>query len=289
MDRSQFDALTRLVSRTTSRRGALAALLSVSVLGNDAVGLLAKRKKRRGRVNAQAADRCYPGKNCNPGPGRITSRCDFSSSTLFRNLDVRGAALSKSNFTEADLRGADFRGADLSGSCFVGADLTGARLGASVNLHRTIFCNTTMPDGSINVSDCDRGTACCPTCLPATCETLGLECGAWPDGCGGGLECGRCPLGDTPACDAGTCVRCEALCTCGECLTFATGDTECIVADFGECGDPCASNADCTNPDLPACVVSLTDRVTNETTTVADLCGPPVTVGICSALEACGP
>src|SRR5262245_42385744 len=136
MDRGQFDALARLVSRSTSRRGALAALLSAGILGRKAVGSLARRKKRGGRVNAQAADGCYPGKNCNPGPGRITSRCDFSSSTNLRNLNARGAILSKSNFTLADLRGADFRGADLSGSCFVGADLTGARLGASVNLSR---------------------------------------------------------------------------------------------------------------------------------------------------------
>lgn len=171
----------------------------------------------------------------------------------------------------------------------VGADLTGATLGASVNLRRAVFCDTTMPDGSIGDSGSGRGTACCPTCRPATCGSLGLECGAWPDGCGCALECGRCQDGDAPACDAGTCARCDALCTCGDCLTRATGDTERIAADFGECGDLCASNADCTNPELPACVVALTDRVTNQTTTVADLCGPPVTVGICSTLEACGP
>ena len=287
MDRRQFDALARLVSRTTSRRGALAALLGAGVFGHDAAGPLAKRKRRGGRVNAQAASRCYPSRNCTPGPGRIASRCDFSSANL-RNLNAGGSNLSKSNFTDADLRGAFFGGANLSGACFVGADLTGATLGASVNLRRAIFCNTIMPNGSINVSDCDRGTECCPTCLPATCASLGVECGSWPDGCGGGIECGRCPFGDTPACDAGTCVRCDALCDCGSCLTFATGDAECIVADVGECGDPCESNADCTDPDLPACVVAVTDRVTNSTTTVASLCGPPVTVGICSTLEACG-
>jgi hypothetical protein len=288
MDRSQFDELARLVSRTTSRRGALAALLGAGVFGHEAVGSLAKRRKRAGRVKAQAASQCYPGTNCNPGPGRITTRCDFSSRDL-RNLNAGGANLSKSNFTDANLRGAFFGGASLSGACLVGADFTGATLGASVNLSRAIFCDTIMPNGSINNSGCNRGTECCSTCRPATCESLGLECGAWPDGCGGSLACGVCPDGDTPACDAGTCVRCDALCTCGDCLTFASGDTECVVADFGECEDPCKSNADCTNPALPACVVSITERITNETTTLTDLCGPPITVGACTALEACGP
>jgi hypothetical protein len=287
MDRSQFDALARLVSRTTSRRGALAALLSVGMLGHDAAGLLAKRRKRARKIKAQAGHRCYPSTNCSPGPGRDASNCAFAGSTNLRNLDARGSNLSKSNFTEADLRGADFRGANLSGACLVGADLTDARLGASVNLHNAVFCNTTMPDGTVDNSGCNRGTACCPICHPATCESLGLECGAWPDGCGGEIQCGQCPLGDTPVCDAGTCVRCDALCDCGACMTFATGDSTCDAGSFGECGDPCASNADCTNPELPACVVSLTERITNATTTIAFLCGPPVTVGACAALAPC--
>jgi hypothetical protein len=294
MDNRRFDALVRVVSRTATRRGALAALLGMAIAGRDAVELRARRKQRArrkhraGNVNTEAVSRCYPSKSCVPGPGRIASRCDFSSADL-RNLNAGGANLSNSNFTDADLRGAYFGGANLSGACFVGADLTGATLGASVNLRRAVFCDTIMPDGSTDDSGCDRGTTCCPTCRPATCESLGLECGAWPDGCGGALECGVCPPGATPACDDGMCVSCDALCSCGDCLTFATGDTECIIADFGECTEPCASNADCTNPNLPACVVSITDRVTNETTTVADLCGPPVTVGICSAPDACGP
>jgi hypothetical protein len=106
-------------------------------------------------------DRCFPGKNCNPGAGRNTSRCDFANTTLFRNKDVQGSNLSNSNFFAADVTGADFRGAKLSGSCFVSADLTGARLGASVNLHRTVFCNTTMPDGTLDNSGCEGATPCC--------------------------------------------------------------------------------------------------------------------------------
>jgi uncharacterized protein YjbI with pentapeptide repeats len=52
----------------------------------------------------------------------------------------RGAMLNVAN-----LRGADLHQADLSE-----ADLTGAKLLYAV------FCNTTMPDGSINNSNCKR-------------------------------------------------------------------------------------------------------------------------------------
>jgi hypothetical protein len=303
MDRSHFDALARLVSRTTSRRGALAALVSASIFGHQADPLLAKRKRKgsahakvkanakaNARINARTqAAACYAGTRCTPGKGRNASGCDFANSTVFFvNKDARGANVSNSNFTEADLRGADFRGANLSGACFVGADLRGARLGASVNLGGAIFCDTTMPDGSVDDSGCGQGTSCCPTCRPATCQSLGVQCGSWPDGCGGALQCGRCPLGATPACaEDGTCARCDAVCECGACVTFADGDTLCDAGEFGECGDPCESNADCTNPNLPACVVSITEPVTNETTTIASLCGPPVTVGACAALAPC--
>ena len=45
-------------------------------------------------------------------------------------------------------------------------------------------------------------------CRPATCKSLGYECGTWPDGCGGVIECGVCPEGI--ACVEGTCEVGEA-------------------------------------------------------------------------------
>jgi hypothetical protein len=42
-------------------------------------------------------------------------------------------------------------------------------------------------------------------CVPATCESLGRECGQLSDGCGGTLECGGC--GNTELCDSGLCVE----------------------------------------------------------------------------------
>ena len=171
MDRVQFDILARLVSTQQSRRGALAVVLGAALLGHMPTPLPAKgHHEGKGKVYDQAkakatATSCYPGARCTPGKGKNTSGCDFSNSTLFRNTDVRGANLSNSTFRGADLAGADFRGANVSGSCFVGANLRDAKLGTSVNLGGTVFCRTTMPDGSINDRDCGKTTDCCPHLL----------------------------------------------------------------------------------------------------------------------------
>lgn len=208
MDRGRFDALARLVSSRPSRRAVLAALLGAALPRQGPDAAMA-RKKRRAR--AEAAGVCYPGARCTPGKGRNTSGCDFSRTTVFRNLDARGANLSRASFAGADLEGVDLRGANVSGSCFVEASLRHARLGASVNMRNAIFCGTVMPDGSINDRDCGRGTACCPI---------------FPDSGGGGGGGGRhdvtcIPLGtgckprhlapsQPPCCPDLTCSRVQA-------------------------------------------------------------------------------
>jgi hypothetical protein len=163
MDHDRFDALARQVFTTArrSRRATLAAAFGAALLRHDPGTVLARKTGKRGTASAAAADPCYPNTRCTPGKGKNTSRCDFAFSTLFTNKDVRGANLSQSSFAGADLRGADFRGANLSGGCFASADLTGAKLGASVNRHGAIFCNTTMPDGTIDNSGCEGETPCC--------------------------------------------------------------------------------------------------------------------------------
>lgn len=158
MDRAQFDRIARIVGSRQSRRAAVTALFGAALLAPNRRAGLARRK---GRVSVAAADRCFPGTNCVPGAGRNTSRCDFSFSPVLRNKDARGANLSQSNFVGADLRGADLRGANVSGSCFISADFTGAKLGSSVNLRGAVFCNTRMPDGTIDDSGCEGATPCC--------------------------------------------------------------------------------------------------------------------------------
>ena len=50
----------------------------------------------------------------------------------------------KCDLSGADLEGANLRHANLRGGNLLGANLKGVR-----------FCYTTMPDGSVNNSDCD--------------------------------------------------------------------------------------------------------------------------------------
>jgi hypothetical protein len=163
MDRLEFDALARLVSGKQSRRTALGALLGVLVLGQEPDEGRAKTRRRNNAAVPAAANPCYPGTRCSLGKGKNASACDISGATSFVGRDLRGANLSKSNLTGAQLARADLRGSNVSGACLVGANLLDAKLGNSVNLGGAILCHTLMPDGSINDRDCDRGTPCCPT------------------------------------------------------------------------------------------------------------------------------
>jgi hypothetical protein len=227
MDREQFDTLARLVSTRQSRRAALTMVLGAALLGHNPA-VLAKRT-RTGSVKAQANGKakakskpCYPSTNCTPGKGKNTSGCDFSNSTAFFQGDFRGANLSNSNFTGAQMAQGDFRGANLSGACFVGANLLDATMGASVNLGNAIFCRTLMPDGSIEDRDCDKGTACCPTPPPI---------------CPPGEECGP----------EGTCVT-GANTTCGLFIGPCCPDFVCtpsLLPVLLQCEFRCSSDADC--------------------------------------------
>ena len=150
------------------------------LLGGHAA--IAKRHKRKPRKRTDEDDgaptSCYPGEQCVPGRGRTNAGCDFTGSTVFRNLDARGSILSGANFTGADLSGATLLGANLSDACLLGADLTGALIDNSTNLHRALFCQTMMPDGSILNAGCNQPTPCCNTGNPPTgtnpgrCRTL---------------------------------------------------------------------------------------------------------------------
>ena len=141
------------------------------------------------------------------------------------------------------------------------------------------------------VSSCVSGDGCCPNgctaamdadcgdrpdgnpvdnghganngaCVPATCDTLGAECGATSDGCGGTVNCGSCANGDScidavchsvvASCDpnvSGTCPTEAPYCLdgkCAECIGVAdcTGDEICD-------GGFCRPTPDCnSNPGL---------------------------------------
>jgi hypothetical protein len=148
---------------------------------------------------------------------------------------------------------------------------------------------------------CCDGVCCGPqgecrngqcVCIPKTCAELGRTCGTAPDGCGGTLECGTCPIGATPSCKDGTCVSCPTLCpSTGACLNFANGDSACCNNFEINCGAGCSSNANCTDPNNPLCLVSFTsggeDSSPNQTTTIASICGGSPAAICTSSLDQC--
>lgn len=75
------------------------------------------------------------------------SGANLTNANLAR-AHLREANLSGANLTESDLSGANLRDADLSGANLSGAKTQGAKLEGAK------FCNTTMPDGSVNDANC---------------------------------------------------------------------------------------------------------------------------------------
>ena len=67
--------------------------------------------------------------------------------------DLKVAKLSGANLEGADLEGADLKDANLTEAELSGANLTGANLNYAI-MEGVIFCNTTMPDGSVIYSGC---------------------------------------------------------------------------------------------------------------------------------------
>lgn len=72
--------------------------------------------------------------------------------------DLTGANLSNANLMAADLTGADLTRANLTGADLTLANLTRANLTranlTNANLTGARFCETTMPDGTVNNANC---------------------------------------------------------------------------------------------------------------------------------------
>jgi uncharacterized protein YjbI with pentapeptide repeats len=67
--------------------------------------------------------------------------------------DLSGANLEDANLKGANLKGGYLKGANLAGANLDGANLLEARL-SYARMKGAIFCNTTMPDGSVIYSGC---------------------------------------------------------------------------------------------------------------------------------------
>ena len=145
-----------------------------------------KAKRRRQRRSEGAVRNC----NATPlEPGADLRQCDLRARTECRDANLTGAELSdadlggsdatsasgrgarlwRTNFAGATLAGANFAPSAVSKTDLFGADFANANLGRARGLDRALyvfrpdaprsswyvtFCNTTMPDGSVNNDDC---------------------------------------------------------------------------------------------------------------------------------------
>jgi uncharacterized protein YjbI with pentapeptide repeats len=80
------------------------------------------------------------------------------NSANLTGANLTGASLGNAQLSSANLTGANLTDANLTGANLTGANLTGANLIGDtfngVNLAGAVFCNTTMPDRSVNYSGC---------------------------------------------------------------------------------------------------------------------------------------
>ena len=77
---------------------------------------------------------------------------DLTGADLF-SADLASADLRRANLTDANLAGADLFQADLREANLTGADLSFADL-EEAKLDGAIFCNTVMPDATVNSESC---------------------------------------------------------------------------------------------------------------------------------------
>jgi hypothetical protein len=223
MDREQFDALTRMLAATPSRRAALGALLGAGLAGGagrtaaNARGNARTRHKAKGKnVAAQAADCLSPGHGTNLNGCNFNNRdfagADLSSSSM-RGTRFRGANLCGADLSSSQLRDADFRGFAAPGNAtnLTRADLSSSGCNGTQFNSRTLFCNTKTCNGAISNRDCPQGIAPGDVCC------TDRHCGPGRFCCGG--VCRECC--DTDDCAAGeVCVNNECRCVPATCASL---------------------------------------------------------------------
>ena len=139
-------------------------------------------------------------------------------------------------------------------------------------------------------------------CMPATCDSLGQECGQPGDGCGGTLDCGGCD--DSQLCDSGVCVEelvtsppppaCEPD-TC-ESLGIECGVRSDGCGDYIACGG-CQSGSSCngglcvadpaTSAPPPVCEPDTCKSLFRDCGVASDGCGGALSCGGCGTGQTC--
>ena len=160
--------------------------------------------------------------------------------------------------------------------------------------------NTELCDSGLCVAELVT-TPAPPSCMPDTCEGLGIECGVRSDGCGDYVACGDCPSGSW--CDSGICIQDTVASSSPppvcEPETCASLDRACGVASDGcggalscgscQSGQACTSGGSCvaaTTPP-PACLPHTCQSLGRECGSVSDGCGGSLSCGSCQSGQSC--
>jgi hypothetical protein len=321
MDTGAFDRLSQLIAQARDRRSAISALAAVAVglLAGEIESSAKPRKKRRGgsdrsKRGGSGKQEVTPGCSA-PRAGANLAGCNFSGQYLV-DRDLHGITARGADFSQANLCGTDLHGASFAGSNLTLANLRGATVG-NVDLSNAVFCQSTMPDGSINDSDCPGGLSegiCCDNdgcatgqfCNRGLCEPVrdtAFGCRREDNTCEN-PDPVPCPLNDSGFCfsgrdeegkDRNVCAfdpagfRClEENQTCAFCAEIMPAYV-CLKLDNPQgCG--CASGRACILPALPPagdcpdivnCRVGVDDRL------VGPIPGAPI--GLCFRFPFCVP
>ena len=127
-------------------------------------------------------------------------------------------------------------------------------------------------------------------CVPATCATLGYDCGYAADGCGGLLLCGG-PCIAPQFCGGGGFDKCGG-CSGTNCQCFACQPLTCPGQKIacGPASDGCGNVLNCgaCPGDSGACVPSTCAQQGIACGVSGDGCGGELMCGVCTPPEACG-
>lgn len=165
--------------------------------------------------------------------------------------------------------------------------------------------------GVVDCGGCGAGYYCDGTicrqqqCQPATCASLGYNCGSPPDGCGGiardaqgNVGCGTCAAGQTCGlggpglCGSSSCVQIPfaTACPAGSCGQVSDG-----CGGVWNCGQ-CTSGLACGGAGVPnqcgagSCspIPQATACLNKDCGSVSDGCGGAYTCGTCTSPDTCG-
>jgi hypothetical protein len=313
MDRARFDALARLLATGGSRRGALGALLSVTLLGQDPDALAKrgkhhpkntnknKNKKKPARGDGQDPD--GKGVQGEGRPGAAHKKHHGKQKTKRKRRKQRRQQDRQQDPRPPVGGGPGDPCAD-PGDCAdelcqtkACVDFLCVYTDVSDGPSPNRLCDTHCCQGACcaaGATECNPSGLCCaPNCA-------GRQCG--PDGCGGGGggTCGACPPGEVCDEDSGQCscdgARCAAACCApgqvcdlasspNRCCTPEPRATTCPVDTCGEVRNNCGEEVDCGACEPIICFTGTCHADTHRCTYAGDPNGQPGT--LCPAPRVC--